>query len=160
MQAVSTNDEQEVEDHVLNEADPAFMDALSAMNSIGRDAAHTPAFEAAAANYSKLALESGDELKLAFLFGEFNFFVQNGRVPPHSMLVAINEAFRRFRVGKTSLDQAFGLGRKKRGNRSRWFERQWGLQQAAKVMRELKTTPTLDAAVEKIELAPGNRIPC
>lgn len=149
-QALQKKAGQEIENHALYAADEAFMDALRDMNSTGRDAADMPSFEAAAATFSKLALESGDDLKLCVLFSQFDLFVQSGRVPPRSMLVAINDAFSRFRAGGTSLDRAFGLGRERRGNHSKWITRQWGLQQAAMVEREREKGCSLEEAIGKV----------
>ena len=143
----ATGDEQDVQ--ALHDADGAFDTALRIMLERGPDADDIE-LDAAAGELSRLALQSGDDLKLCVLFGQYDFFLQSGRSPPRSMLLAINDAFSKFRAGGKSMDQAFGLGRDVRGNRSRWIQRQWAFQQAAMVMREQEAGSTLEQAIEKV----------
>ena len=142
-----TGDEHDAQ--ALYDADSAFDAALRSTLAHGLDADDIE-LDAAAGELSRLALQSGDDLKLCVLFGQYDFFLKSGRSPPRSMLLAINDAFSKFRAGGKSMDQAFGLGRDVRGNHSHWIQRQWALRQAAMVRRELEDGSALDPAVEKV----------
>ncbi|WP_454438361.1 hypothetical protein [Thauera mechernichensis] len=105
--------------------------------------------EAAAKALSRLAVSSGDRLKLSCFLARFDDYLQAGRAAPLPIQQAIRQAFMRFRSG-TSMDDAFGLKADRRGRKPSWGVREWARTNANLVAFWVSKGSTLEVAVERV----------
>lgn len=144
------NDELKSSDDELKSSDDDFNRNLRIVMGAVDGLVDAKTAETAAHELTQAALQSGDRIKLAFLLGRFEDYVSKGVTPPLAMLTGISEAFTRFRSGKLTMDEAFGLRNKKRGKPACYVRREIARTHAVLVKFLMSEGATLEVAIEQV----------